>query len=82
LIESYNNWKRLIYISERTPNSPQIPDFNERQNKVLEHCENHEEVVFEQTVSSFHIYRIVACDLKPLGAVSLSDTNEQPDSVP
>jgi hypothetical protein len=66
LIESYDNWKRLIYISERTPNSKQIPEFDERQNKVLEHCENHEEVVFGQTVSSFHIYRIVACDLKPL----------------
>ncbi len=63
IIESYDNWRKLIYISERTPNSKQIPEMDQRQDRVLEHCNNHQEVVFGQTVSSFHIYRIVKCDL-------------------
>jgi len=66
-IESYNGWKKLIFISERMPSAKDAAGFDQRMEMITSHCVNHKETLLPQKVAFYHFFKIVECDLPAEG---------------
>ncbi len=62
-IESYNNWRRLIFISERMPSAKDVEGFDQRMALITRHCTNHKETFMPSKVAFYHNFKIVECEL-------------------
>lgn len=63
-IEANQDWKNLVYISERFQNDEHRAMFDERMEKVSAHCVDPQWRTFEPTNNWHHIVKVLHCRLK------------------
>jgi hypothetical protein len=64
-IENFNDWKKLIFISERMPTTKDVSAFDARLAMITAHCVNHKETVIPHKTAFPHTFTIIECDLPP-----------------
>lgn len=62
-LERGADWKKLIFISERMPNTSWVDKLDQQISGITAHCINHQERMLPSKAQFFHIFRIIECDL-------------------
>jgi hypothetical protein len=62
-LQSSKVWRKLIFISERMPNTSFVDKLDRQVAEITAHCANHREKTLPSRAGFFHIFRIIECDL-------------------
>jgi hypothetical protein len=62
-LESNTEWRKVIFISERMPNTSYVDKLDRQISAVTAHCINHREKTLPSKAGFFHIFKITECEL-------------------